>query len=234
MKQWGWPKTIVACAVVVAIAYVGISVVKHRCALGLCRLATKNWLNIPTKGLEASEVGADYTQLAYLLATERLREADRETAEKILLVAGREKLGKLENGDVQKFPCKDLRTMNNLWLGYSGGKFGFTVQRKLYEQIYKDFSGKSGKKSRPVYDIESDAFDHLADNVGWKIPGKSISDGELPINPQAGEGHLPRTYIKLQGCNGVRFSLCLLGFPWYDAAPSISHDFFSRTTSCKL
>ena len=30
------------------------------------------------------------------------------------------------------FPCDDLRTIDQLWVHYSNGKFGFSVQKKIY------------------------------------------------------------------------------------------------------
>ena len=42
--------------------------------------------------------------------------------------------------EVANFPVIDLHTINTLWWLYSGGKFGFSVQRKLWLSVGKDFN----------------------------------------------------------------------------------------------
>lgn len=119
MRKWKWLKAVIMCGVIFAIALIGISLVSDECLLDSCPFTSSISLGIPTKGLEASEVGADYTKLASLLAKHRFIRPDRETSEKILKVAKREDSGKMELKDIQKLPCKDLRTINNLWLARS-------------------------------------------------------------------------------------------------------------------
>lgn len=82
-----------------------------------------------------SERGVDYTQLQKLLEQQKWREADEETARVMLRCAGRESQGWLDVEDINNFPCEDLRTIDQLWLHYSGGKFGFSVQKKIYESL---------------------------------------------------------------------------------------------------
>ena len=229
MKKQAWVTTVVFCSLVLGLVFVVISSIDDGCFLFSC-----SSLNIPVKGSEASAVGADYTKLDHLLSLGKFEQADLETAEKILTVMRRKADGQIYINDLEKFPCKDLGTINNLWLGYSGGKFGITVQRKLYQKILKDLSSQPRKTLKPNEDIETKVFDRFAESIGWKVKGKSLSENELPVNQNGGEGYLPRSYMKLEGCNGIRFSLCLLGYPWYGGAPDLSQQFFSRTTSCKL
>jgi hypothetical protein len=56
--------------------------------------------------------------------------------------------------NIASFPCKDLRTIDQLWVHYSDGKFGFSVQGKIFleycnisnyeESAYKLFAAKVG------------------------------------------------------------------------------------------
>ncbi len=80
-----------------------------------------------------TEKGVDYTKLRDLLAAGKWKEADEETANVMLKVANSE--GCLNKQDIDNFPCEDLRTINQLWLDYSKGKFGFSVQKEIYESL---------------------------------------------------------------------------------------------------
>ena len=94
-----------------------------------------------------SAVGVDYTKLRDLLVAKDWKEADLETDKRMLEVAGRESQGWLEVEDVENFPCQDLGTIDKLWVKYSGGKFGFSVQKQIYQDLggTKDYDKKVWK-----------------------------------------------------------------------------------------
>lgn len=80
-----------------------------------------------------SEKGVDYTKLRDLLAAGQWREANRETARVIYKAADRTERGwGLTLEDISHFPCEDLQTIDQLWLHYSDGKFGFSIQKEIY------------------------------------------------------------------------------------------------------
>ena len=81
-----------------------------------------------------SEVGADYTKLRDLLVAQKFKEADQETARVMLWVASRGKkwLEFLDPESINEFPCSDLRTIDQLWVQNSNGRFGFSVQKEIY------------------------------------------------------------------------------------------------------
>ncbi|NEO56291.1 MAG: GUN4 domain-containing protein [Okeania sp. SIO3B5] len=106
-----------------------------------------------------SDKNVDYTKLRDFLANEEWKEADMETARCMLKVAEREKQGYLEIEDIENFPFIDLCTIDRLWVKYSGGKFGFSVQKKIYQNFRgtKQFNVKIWKK--------------FGDKVGWRKGG---------------------------------------------------------------
>lgn len=84
--------------------------------------------------------------------------------------------------DVQNIPAMDLATMERLWNKFSGGKFGYSVQKKKWKQAKGD-------------------FEQFCRKVGW-----TTTDGEVERKKrwfgasefiynvkQAPEGHLPLT-----------------------------------------
>ncbi|MBD2013821.1 GUN4 domain-containing protein [Microcoleus sp. FACHB-53] len=87
-----------------------------------------------------SEVGVDYTRLRDLLATRQWQEADKETYRVMLKATGRYKTRDFINSyltieSIEQFPCQDLYIIDQLWILYSGGRFGFSVQKRLWESV---------------------------------------------------------------------------------------------------
>ncbi|MEE6161431.1 GUN4 domain-containing protein [Cylindrospermopsis raciborskii DSH] len=126
-----------------------------------------------------------YTKLETLLKDQNFREADLETNMVMLAVANRESEGWLRIEDAENFPCKELRTIDNLWLKYSQGKFGISVQ----QEIYKTLGG-----TKPYNEKLWESF---ADRVGWRVRvgwrGKRswLSYNDLNFSILAPSGHLP-------------------------------------------
>lgn len=124
---------------------------------------------------------ADFTRLNDLLNAGEWQEADLETWELMLLVTNRKKDGYLEVADYQNFPSKELRIMDQLWVKYSNGKFGFSVQKEIWV--------KNGGK----LDGESDynTYEKLAEEIGWKQGNDWLNSRQLTFNTNAPTGHLP-------------------------------------------
>lgn len=120
----------------------------------------------------ASKVSADYSQLEKLLASGKFQEADRETRRLMLSIAGREQERWLDAKSMASFPCPDLQAIDKLWQEYSDGRFGFSVQKDIWEAVGKD----------------GDQFD---DRVGWSENGKLRQYKELNWEVRSPAGHLP-------------------------------------------
>jgi len=127
-----------------------------------------------------SERGVDYTKLRDLLATGKWQEADGETANKMLEVAGRTKDGWLRVEDIDRFPCEDLRTIDKLWVKYSNGRFGFSVQVRIYQSL-----GGTREYNEKIWE-------YFGDRVGWRVEKEWIYYyNDLKFHTKAPEGHLP-------------------------------------------
>ena len=81
-----------------------------------------------------SEKGVDYRKLRDMLRVGYWQRADRETLQLMLKVANRESNGFLNSESLKKFPCKDLKTIDQLWVTASNGRFGFSVQKKIWQE----------------------------------------------------------------------------------------------------
>jgi hypothetical protein len=143
---------------------------------------TKQEENTQTDNLP-SEKGIDYTKLRELLAAGKWKEADEETLAVMLKATGREKQGYLVYESIENFPCTDLRTIDQLWIQYSKGLFGFSVQKRIYESVRKD-------------------YEKFGDRVGWRkgmfFNKKWLTYSEqLTFSLNAPQGHLPSPRMEL-------------------------------------
>jgi serine/threonine protein kinase len=128
-----------------------------------------------------SSVGIDYTKLKNLLAAGNWKEADEETQRVILAVAKREKEGWLNLESIDKFPCKELRTIDQFWLEYSNGHFGFSVQKQIYQNL-----GGRKEYSREIWEA-------FGDRIGWRKQGVWLYYEDITFDITALKGHLPIT-----------------------------------------
>ncbi|WP_228060805.1 MULTISPECIES: GUN4 domain-containing protein [unclassified Coleofasciculus] len=159
----------------------------------------------------SSKCGIDYRRLRDLLAAGEWKKADQETSDKMLAVIGK------ESWNIEKFPCTDLRTIDRLWVKYSNGRFGFSVQKRIFLRVGGQPSG--------VFDYH--IYQKLADMLGWRKNGEWLSYQELTFSPKAPQGHLPAV--------GIRSSCCVyrdlddrewwFGLLWW---------FFSRIETCEM
>lgn len=129
----------------------------------------------------SSEKGVDYTRLRDLLAVGNWKAADYETNLVMLQAVGRKKNDWIRNEELLNFPCTDLRTIDQLWVKYSNGRFGFSVQKKIYLTV--------GGKPDGNYDLE--AWEKLGDHVGWRVDKSWILYNEVTFDTSAPVGHLP-------------------------------------------
>lgn len=150
--------------------------------------------NFP-QGLVAleSEKGIDYNQLQDLLAKEQFLEADKLTVEKLCELAGESAMKRkwLYFSEADGLPVRDLQTINNLWLVYSEGKFGYSVQREIWLSVGK-------------------TWDKLWPKIGWKKGNIwTRYPKEFTWDLTAPRGHLPLS----NQLRGVRVINSLLSHP---------------------
>lgn len=149
-------------------------------------------------------VGGMYSKLDSLLQARRWKEADEETEKMIFKLLGREKVEPpseninpsefgnklrafynncLSGGDIETLPGTELRNINKLWLEHSKGRFGFSVQKRIWESIVRTerepttFHGRGCKE-----------FD---ERVGWYVKGDWIYYSDIKYSLTAPPGHLP-------------------------------------------
>jgi len=146
-----------------------------------------------------------YKTLLNYLANGHWKEADKETYQIMCQAIGKEGY-EWEIEDIQNFPCEDLRILDRLWVQFSGGRFGFSVQRDIYA------SKAVGGKLDGQYNDE--AFGRFCDRVKWREGGRWMFNnltydlidvpGHLPSWAGVWGGGVGRSWVSL-GCVGLLF-----------------------------
>ncbi|MBC6481961.1 MAG: GUN4 domain-containing protein [Hormoscilla sp. GM7CHS1pb] len=127
---------------------------------------------------------ARYHKLQDLLAAGEWEEADRETALVMQQVAGR---GWLSIEALEKFPCEDLHAIDKLWVKYSDGRFGFSVQKRIWLE-------EGGK-------VDYETEWRMCSRVGWDywwdgcLGGWVLNIINLTYSLAAPTGHLPCRWV---------------------------------------
>lgn len=135
----------------------------------------------------------DYSDIQTALIQQDYELADRLTLQKMCELAGPNAVKRkwLYFTEVNIFPPLDLQTLDQLWLTYSEGKFGFSKQREIWLGV-----GKNWEKFWPKIAWKDG-------NIWTRYPGGFIWSLEAPV------GHLPLT----NQLRGVRVMDALMNHP---------------------
>ena len=123
-----------------------------------------------------------WAKLRDFLSLRNWKAANEETARIMLRVAGKEDTQFLLRQDIQKFPCNELNTINRLWVEYSNGHFGFSVQKHIYQKLGWDYKA-------------------FCEQVGWSSNEVPREISKLIWNLKAPKGHLPTLYVDMEITN---------------------------------
>ncbi|CAD5952884.1 Mg-protoporphyrin IX methyl transferase (Modular protein) [Planktothrix tepida] len=174
-------------------------------------------------------------ELEKLLEQKKWKAADQKTNQVLLKITNRESVGYLDEDAIQKMSCSYLRTIDQLWKKYSGGLFGFSVQKRIFVETENQL------KEDALNRYDPNAYIHFTDLVRWIESGKNGKEkwknyNELTFSLEAPEGHLPRLNQLEKGMKME--SNYQLFSP--NALPLSSQEikartlFFARVDTCKL
>ncbi|NES97139.1 MAG: hypothetical protein F6K32_18265 [Desertifilum sp. SIO1I2] len=136
-----------------------------------------------------AQLPVNYHQLRDLLAAGLWQQADLETKALMLQACDQPQASKLSTDRITQFPCKALWTIDRLWVYYSQGRFGFSVQKQIYDAVGQN-------------------YDRFGDRLQWKVNQNWKNYADLNFSPQAPLGHLPL------GALITDTSLGWFGFEW--------------------
>ena len=131
-------------------------------------------------GLKALVKDSKYAELERLVNAGEWKAADQETYRLMITTVGKEEGQSFNREDLEKFPCEDLRAIDNLWVTASNGHFGFSVQKKIWEKCgspmdynddYKKFMEAVGWRSGDDFVSYSDFKFSLPLSLSGELPG---------------------------------------------------------------
>lgn len=130
--------------------------------------------------LARSEQEIDYEPLRAFLANADWEQADLTTARIMLRLIGYpDRL--YPDGDVlHQFPLTDLRTIDRLWTHYSQGRFGFSIQRQLWQQL---------GMTPGIPDLTT--LGKFGRQIGWRTGSAWRYHNQLTYSLRAPIAHLP-------------------------------------------
>ncbi|GAB4375242.1 MAG: hypothetical protein Kow00121_20760 [Elainellaceae cyanobacterium] len=147
-----------------------------------------------------------YAQLANDLAAGLWRKADEETLRVMLQVADREEQRYLNLDDIRQFPCQELQKIDQLWVQFSQGRFGFSVQKQIWLEVggwveSEERRVDTGKSRffqkiyryfrRTLRGNEYDKWRQFGERVGWRKQNQWLEYSELSFSESAPPAHLP-------------------------------------------
>ena len=147
----------------------------------------QGWLTV------GSAADLDLAPLQAALAEQQFEQADRHTSALLRQLAG---TGAVQRGyvyysEVPPMPALDLESLDRLWVCYSQGRFGFSVQLRLLRSC-------------------NQRWEQLWPRLGWKQAGLwTRYPGSFTWSLEAPEGHMPL----INQLRGVRLMDALLQHP---------------------
>jgi hypothetical protein len=158
------------------------------------------------EGLTRTVQDSRYANLEKLLQAKQWREADQETYRLMITTVGKEEGQWFDPEDLNNFPCKDLHVLDSLWVRYSEGKWGFNVQKRIWQECGSP-GPYDGTKERTAQ------WAAFGDRVGWRKEGNWLKYEILTLTSI---GELPQRGSAVGGRGGGCFIL------------------FSRVQACKM
>lgn len=123
------------------------------------------------------------------LSAKNFRQADEVTRRLLILLAGEsaQTRGYVFFSEVQFISETDLKTIDELWRKYSNEKFGYSVQKKIWNRVNRDFTRfflKVGWMKKLDTEIEQYNYRSFPDEFTWEMnddDNKTPPDGHLPL-----------------------------------------------------
>jgi predicted NACHT family NTPase len=138
--------------------------------------------------LDTVAQNSKYQTLETYLQNQQWQEADEETYRLMITTVGKEEGQWFDEKDLVNFPCEDLKTIDSLWVKYSKGHFGFSVQKKIYVECGANPDGKY-----PGDEI----WEKFGARVGWRQDGKWLHYDRPNPSLSSPQGNFPLLCLNL-------------------------------------
>ena len=124
----------------------------------------------------------DYKRLENFLKAEKFQEADLETKNIVLFYSGKKHDEKMEIEEIRNLLESVLIIIDELWTEHSNQKFGFSVQRNIWQEIISPKKGIMSRilpfKNNVPTDSEQEKWYKFGRYVGWRNQTNNTTDKE--------------------------------------------------------
>lgn len=127
-------------------------------------------------------IALNYQELDDALSQEEWQIADEITLQIMLEAINRTQEGWLDQAAIAYFPCDVLHQIDQRWLRYSSGRFGFTTQFEIYTQT----------TNRTAFEFSREVDWMMAT---WRPTGFFKFYNLLTFSLEAPPGHLPALWF---------------------------------------
>ncbi|XP_039156871.1 tetrapyrrole-binding protein, chloroplastic [Eucalyptus grandis] len=119
------------------------------------------------------------------LAAKNFRQADEETRRLLIALAGDAALkrGYVFFSEVQFIAAADLKAIDGLWRRHSGGRFGYSVQKRLWDKSKRDFTRffiRLGWMKKLDTEVEQYNYKAFPTEFMWELK-EDTPEGHLPL-----------------------------------------------------
>ncbi|GER41655.1 tetrapyrrole-binding family protein [Striga asiatica] len=175
--------------------------------------AASTTANPSTSGATGSG-GVSLDLLEQYLSSKNFRQADEETRRLLIALAGEAAIrrGYVFFSEVQFILAGDLRAIDGLWREHSKGRYGYSVQRRIWKKAKGDFTRffirVGWMKKLEGCEVEQYNYRSFPGEFIWDPPEEEEEEGVA----HAPEGHLPLT----NALRGTRLLESILTHPAFD------------------
>ncbi len=140
-----------------------------------------------------------FLPLENFLRNEQWKDADEETYRLMITTVGKE-VGNYFTSveELLTFPCQELLTIDRLWVQYSRGLFGFSVQKEIYVECGATLDGKY---------LGDEIIEAFGDRIGWRQNDQWLTYSDLNPSFSSPKGNFP------VGGGGVGWMCVLFSHP---------------------
>lgn len=160
----------------------------------------------PVEPETTTAIAPQYQKLEKYLSKGQWKEADNETYRLMITAVGKKEGQWFEPEELLNFPCEVLKAIDGLWVEYSDGHFGFSVQKEIYLECGGILDGQ----------YHDEAWGKFCHTNGWQVNKQQTGVAFRTSSPQ---GHLPTGFFDVGGGGQFVWFCCFI---------------FSRIETCKV
>ncbi|XP_043705844.1 tetrapyrrole-binding protein, chloroplastic [Telopea speciosissima] len=156
-------------------------------SLSLHKLCSTNFTIFSTTSTTTTPTSQtlSFDTLQHHLSSKDYRQADEETRRLLIVLAGEaaQERGYVFFSEVQFISESNLQTIDNLWRQYSNNKFGYSVQKRIWGKVNRDFTRffmKVGWMKKLDTEVEQYNYRSFPSEFVWELKDDT-PEGHLPL-----------------------------------------------------